>query len=594
MTLAKHWKFNKDEDIVLSNLKGLCHSNPAVGLIPSEKVIYNLNSDTSKKVTLISGGGAGHEPLHGGFVGENLLDAAVSGAIFASPSTKQIMAAVKTKSNKEKGTLIIVKNYTGDVLHFGLVVERAKSEGYNIDILPVSDDVAVGRRQNEMVGRRGLAGTALIHKILGASSSDGSDLKSIAELGHLVNDNLVTIGASLDRTSVPGKAGEEVEFTGPDEAELGLGIHNEPGHKMSPIPNIDDLVKDMFNKLLSPEDKDRHYVDFDLKNDEYILVINNIGGTSSFELYAIAEHVVLNLPLSKRPKRILISDFVTSLNSPGFSITLLNLSNIAKSNSKYSESKVLGYLDLPTDAPGWKPKLFDAKQWSNESKYIDSPMIHEQRVTSSLKMDSSLFEKALTSALQKLLKAEPDITHYDTLVGDGDCGETLAKGANAILDALKNDKSFKDNLSDPASTLSTITEIVEDNMGGTSGGIYSIFLTALVKHIQDAQEITTEALGKAFHGALYDGLFKYTKARTGGRTLVDTLQPFVDSLSQSGNVQEAVKAAKKGCEATKDLQAKFGRASYVSDEEFKDGEIPDPGAIGLLAIIEGYVEALSK
>lgn len=267
MTLAKHWKFNKDEDIVLSNLKGLCHSNPAVGLIPSEKVIYNLNSDTSKKVTLISGGGAGHEPLHGGFVGENLLDAAVSGAIFASPSTKQIMAAVKTKSNKDKGTLIIVKNYTGDVLHFGLVVERAKSEGYNIDILPVSDDVAVGRRQNEMVGRRGLAGTALIHKVLGASSSDGSDLKSIAELGHLVNDNLVTIGASLDRTSVPGKAGEEVEFTGPDEAELGLGIHNEPGHKMSPIPNIDDLVKDMFNKLLSPEDKDlqdktarQHYV----------------------------------------------------------------------------------------------------------------------------------------------------------------------------------------------------------------------------------------------------------------------------------------------------------------------------------------------
>lgn len=592
MTLAKHWKYNKDEDIVLSNLKGLCHSNPAVGLIPSEKVVYNLNSDTSKKVTLISGGGAGHEPLHGGYVGDNLLDAAVSGSIFASPSTKQIMAAVKTKSDKDKGTLIIVKNYTGDVLHFGLVAERAKSEGYNVEILAVSDDVAVGRKQNAMVGRRGLAGTALVHKILGAVSSEGGDLKTVAELGHLVNDNLVTLGASLDRTSVPGKGSEEIEFTGSDEAELGLGIHNEPGHKMSPIPNIDDLIKDMYNKLLSPEDEDRHYVNFDLKNDEFVLVINNIGGTSSLELYTIAEHVVLNLPLSKRPKRVLISDFVTSLNSPGFSITLLNLSNISRSDSKYSESKILEYLDAVTNAPGWKPKLFDPEQWSSESTNIESPMIHDQKVTSSLKIDVNVFEKALSNSMQKLLKAEPDITHYDTLVGDGDCGETLAKGANAILNALKNDKSFKETLQDPVATLSIITDIVEDNMGGTSGGIYSIFLTALVKHIKEAQEITIETLGKAFHGALYDGLFKYTKARIGGRTLVDTLQPFVDSLSKSGNIKDAVQAAKEGCESTKNLQAKFGRASYVSDEEFKDGEIPDPGAVGLLAIIEGYVESL--
>lgn len=593
MTLAKHWKYNKDEDIVLSNLKGLCHSNPAVRLIPSEKVIYNPHSDTSKKVALISGGGAGHEPLHGGFVGENLLDAAVSGSIFASPSTKQIMAAVKTKSDKEKGTLIIVKNYTGDVLHFGLVVERAKSEGYNIGILPVSDDVAVGRKQNEMVGRRGLAGTALIHKILGAASSS-ADLKTVSELGHLVNNNMVTIGASLDRTSVPGKASEEIEFTGPNEAELGLGIHNEPGHKLSPIPNIDELIKEMFSKLLSSEDKDRHYVDFDLQNDEYVLVINNIGGTSSLELYAIAEHVVLNLPLSKKPKRVLISDFVTSLNSPGFSITLLNLSNIAKDNKSFSASKVLEYLDLPTNAPGWKPKHFNAEQWSEESNYIDSPMVHQKSVTSSLKIDASTFEKSLNNGLKKLLDAEPKITHYDTLVGDGDCGETLAKGANAILKALRDDSSFRDNLKDPVATISAITELVEDNMGGTSGGLYSIFLTALVKQLQDISTVSPETVGNAFHGALYDGLFKYTKARVGGRTLVDTLQPFVDSLKESKDIKKAVCDAKKGCESTKELQAKFGRASYVSDEEFKDGEIPDPGAVGLLAIIEGFVEGLSS
>lgn len=275
MTLAKHWKYGKDEDIVVTQLRGLVASNPYVNLIPSEKVVFNPHSDTSKKITIISGGGAGHEPMHGGFVGENLLDAAVSGSVFASPSTKQIMAAIKTKSNKEKGTIIVIKNYTGDILHFGLVAERAKSEGYKVELVIVSDDVAVGREQNKMVGRRGLAGTAFIHKILGSASatSPDVDLKSLSDLGHAINKNLVTLGASLDRTSVPGKLEEEIEFTGNDEMELGLGIHNEPGTKIKPIPNIDELIQKMYHQLLSPEDKDRHYVDFDFENDEYVLLL---------------------------------------------------------------------------------------------------------------------------------------------------------------------------------------------------------------------------------------------------------------------------------------------------------------------------------
>lgn len=590
MTLAKHWKYGKDEDLILSHLRGLTASNPTLSLIPLERVVFSNNSDTKSKVTLISGGGGGHEPLHAGYVGENLLDAAVSGSIFASPSTKQIMSAVKTKSNKEKGTLIIVKNYTGDILHFGLVVERAKSEGYKVELLAVTDDVAVGREQNAMVGRRGLAGTALVHKLSGGIAGTGADLKDVFDLGHAVNANIVTLGASLDRTSVPGKAHEEIEFTGDNEAELGLGIHNEPGTKMSPIPNIDDLVKDMFHKLLSPEDKDRHYVDFDLKSDEYVLLVNNIGGTSTLEMYTITEHVLKNSPLSKRPKRVLVSDFVTSLNAPGFLITLLNLSNVAK-DTGIDVDQVLKYLDAPTDAPGWKPKSFDSKSWSEPTKEIESPMAQESVVTSDLKMDGKKFEACLRSALKQLKEAEPKITHYDTLVGDGDCGETLVDGANAILKALDNDKDFKTRLSDPVATLAVITELVEDSMGGTSGGLYSIYLTALVKQLQSIKDLSSKSLGQALYDALYDGLFKYTRARTGGRTLVDTLQPFVDSLKEDGDVQKAVEQAKEGCESTKKLQAKFGRASYVNENEFKseEGGIPDPGALGLFSIIEGFV-----
>lgn len=595
MTLTKHWLYNKDEDIVTSNLKGLLHSNPSLGYIEGERVLYNLNSDTSAKVTLISGGGAGHEPLHGGFVGENLLDAAVSGAIFASPSTKQIMSAIKAKSNKEKGTLVIVKNYTGDFLHFGLVVERAKSEGYKIDIIPVADDVAVGRHQNAMVGRRGLAGTALIHKILGAVSNQlKAELGTIVELGHLVNANLVTLSASLDRTSVPGREEDDLEFTKHDEIEIGLGIHNEPGHKVSPIPNIDTLIKDMFDKLVSSKDKDRHYVDFDLKNDEYVLVINNMGGSSSLELYAVAHHVVLNLPFDKRPKRVFISDFTTSLNAPGFSVTLLNLSNIEKQNKEWLHLKILQYLDLPTDAPGWKPKSYAPEEWDRTPQVINSPMEKHQKLTSKLKVSQQSFERSLRNSMKKLLENEPMITQYDTIVGDGDCGETLSRGANGILKALSEDRGFKNSLSDPVATISSITEIVEDSMGGTSGGLYSIFLTALSKYLLQQKQADPESISKAFHGALYDGLFKYTKARVGGRTLVDTLQPFVDSFSQSSDLNEALNSARDGCENTKKLKAKFGRASYVEESNFKEGEIPDPGAFGLLSIIEGFLEGPSK
>lgn len=574
----KHWNYG-DDDIVLSNLRGLAYSNPSVQLIPSEKVLFNPSSDTSKKVTLISGGGAGHEPLHGGFVGTNLLDAAVSGAVFASPSTKQIMAAVKTKSNKEKGTIVIVKNYTGDILHFGLVVEKAKAEGYNIEMLPVTDDVAVGREQNKMVGRRGLAGTALVHKLLGGASATGSSLEELLEFGKSIVANLVTLGASLDRTSVPGKSADELEFTGANEAELGLGIHNEPGTKLSPIPKIEVLIKDIYEKLLSKEDTDRHYVDFD-ENDDLVLLVNNIGGTSSLELYVIVKHAVELLPLKQQPKRVLVSDFVTSLNAPGFSITLLNLTKLEGSLSK----KTVDFLDLETNAPGWKPKVFS--EWGTGYEDLESPMKNEKGPTSSLKIDAEQFSSRLESALQNLIKEEPRITHYDTVVGDGDCGETLAAGANAILDALQK-KTLP--LDDPVAAISTITELVEGSMGGTSGGIYSIYLTALVKNIQQAKEVSIALIATALYDALYDGLFKYTKARVGGRTLVDTLQPFVDALKESNDVDAAVAAAKKGCEATKDLQAKFGRASYVDDSEFKtEGGIPDPGAVGLFAIIEGF------
>lgn len=580
---GKHWNYPENEDLVLNSLRGLVGSNPAVRLIPSEKVVFNPKN-AQKKVAIISGGGSGHEPLHAGYVGDNLLDAAVAGAIFASPNTKQIMSAVKAVADKNKGAICVVKNYTGDVLHFGLVVERAKRDGYKVELVAVSDDVAVGKTQNKMVGRRGIAGTAIVHKVLGAASAAdfGADIDQLAELGHAINNSLVTMGASLDRTSVPGKAGEE-ETTGANTAELGLGIHNEPGEKMTPIPKVEDLIDTMYKKLLDKNDSERHYVDFG-DNDEYVLLINNIGGTSLLELYTLAHFALARCPLNKKPSRVYISDFVTSLSSPGFSITLLNLE---KANTgKYTKKDVLEFLDTETTAPGWKPKVYSPETWASEQKDVESPEANASVPTSDIKIDSSKLSSSLKNAMESVIKQEPLITKYDTQVGDGDCGETLKGGAEGVLDALKNNKLQTDDL---VATVSAITEIVEDKMGGTSGGIYAIFLTSFVKHLQDLKSVETSTVAQALKGALYDGLFKYTKARKGGRTLVDTLQPFVDELNESGDVKKALSAAKESCDNTAKLQAKFGRATYVNEEEFKGG-VPDPGAVGLYAIIEGFLQ----
>lgn len=571
----KHWIYNSD--IVAANLRGLAATNPNVALIPSENVVY-ATSIPSPKVRLISGGGAGHEPLHGGFVGQNLLDAAVSGAIFALPSTRQIMAAVRTVADKKNGTIIVVKNYTGDILHFGLVVERARAEGYAIEMVVVGDDVAVGRRQNAMVGRRGLAGTAIVHKLLGAAATAGLDLASVAALGRAAVDSLVTIGASLDRTSVPGRHGEE-EFCGPNEAELGLGIHNEPGTILLPIPDIDLLIKQMYEKLVG-EDSDRHYVDFQ-PGDQTVLLINNIGGTSSLELYAIVDRVVAHFPLDSRPKRVLVGDFVTSLSAPGFSITILNLSHGLRINPDFDMQTILSYLDAPTDAPGWRPKVYH--DWSQPTTTISLPMDEVHEISSSLSFAGDDFVAKISNSLANLIQQEPQITHYDTLVGDGDCGETLVAGAKALL-ALFDSENYKSTINDPVSSILKITEAVEDSMGGTSGGIYSIYLTAVCQYLQKSPDTSAKSVSKVLYQALYEGLFKYTKARIGGRTLVDTLQPFVDQFYALQDFSKAVEAAEEGCKNTSKLAAKFGRSSYVD----KTDEIPDPGAVGLLALIKGF------
>lgn len=255
------------------------------------KAIINPHHDGNKNVTIISGGGAGHEPSFVGLVGDGLLSAAVSGSIFASPSVHQIQTTI-TRVGGSAGTLLVIMNYTGDVLHFHLAAEKARLAGFDTAVLVVGDDVSVGRRKSGRVGRRGLAGTVLVEKVLGALAKQGKmNLQQLCKIGEDVVNNLATVGAALDHVHIVGKP--TIELTdNADQVEVGMGIHNEPGcYVIKPQPNISTLVDQMLDKLLDPTDSDRAYVSFADKQ-SICLMVNNLGGVSNIELSAITKVVV--------------------------------------------------------------------------------------------------------------------------------------------------------------------------------------------------------------------------------------------------------------------------------------------------------------
>lgn len=599
MPRTKHWKYS--EELVLTSLRGLTAANPELNYLEAERTVFVANGNENK-VTILSGGGAGHEPLHAGYVGSGMLDVAVSGQVFASPSVKQIYAGVKAVPSK-KGTLMVVKNYSGDVLHFsGLCAERLNAEGYPVKCLIVADDVSVGRSKS-MVGRRGLAGTALIHKVVGAKSAkDGAQasLDEVFETGSAVNANLVTIGASLDHVNIPKLTTEDVQIEEDDddddeikllsetEIEIGMGIHNEPGVQRMALPHINELIKVLIGYLLDQEDTERSFVPFK-KTDQVALLVNNLGATSNLEIYSIqtAAMLVLKEDYGIVPVRVYTGTFVTSLDGPGFSLTLLNITGAGG-------EEILECLDYPTTAPAW-PSHASTATWTNRKDPIvtEDAAPDEVVLTSNVTFDSSLVSSMLETGCDTALAEESKITAYDTIAGDGDCGETLARGCHSVKNALATDQL---ELTDAVKLLCQLTNIIETEMGGTSGGIYCVFISGIAHSFIDQEKaggfaVDSESMATALTAALTT-LEKYTKARVGDRTLMDALIPFVETFASTKDLKMATEAAVKGAESTRALSANFGRSSYVSDEILQtDGGIPDPGSIGLAAILTGFTQA---
>ncbi|KAJ3472458.1 hypothetical protein NLG97_g10973 [Lecanicillium saksenae] len=277
--MSKRHLFESPDGLVNKALRGIIRYNPSLSLDEDNRVIFDSSYDRSK-VSLISGGGSGHEPAWSGYVGENMLTAAVQGDIFASPSTKQIVAGIEAVPS-DKGTILVIGNYTGDCLHFGLANEKGNAKGHVCRTIICGDDVSVGRK-GSLVGRRGLAGQIGVLKVMGGAAAADASLDEVYNLGVAFSQQIVSIAATLDHCHVPGRA--EHAMLEENEVELGTGPHNEPGYKkISPAPSPQDLVKQVLTHCLDEKDPERAYVKFN-PGDETMLLVSNFGGMSNLEM----------------------------------------------------------------------------------------------------------------------------------------------------------------------------------------------------------------------------------------------------------------------------------------------------------------------
>ncbi|KAI0474061.1 Dak1 domain-containing protein [Xylariaceae sp. FL0804] len=558
-------------------LRALTAASPHLSLIESERVVHCTHNDHSA-VSVIGGGGSGHEPAWSGFVGEGLLSSVACGDIFASPSTKQIMAAIKASPSSE-GVILMITNYTGDKLHFGLAAERAKTEGLckDIVVLPQTDDVSIGRSKSSRVGRRGMPGHVIGMKIVCGAAAKKHSFQRCVDIGRAVNNQTVSIGSSLDHTHVPGR--QIHEALSRDVCVVGAGIHNEPGQQhLSPFPTVEDLIERCLKLLCDPTDPERAFVSFEDPDDAVVLLINNYGGMSNLELGALADEAIKQLESrwTIKPVRILVGTFETCLNGPGFSISLCNVSKAAEESSSKTQ-ELLDFLDSRTAAVSWpNPCSKTTRRCTDDESTVEPKVL----------------EAVIRSGCKAAIAAEPNLTKWDMVMGDGDCGEAVQGVSEAIIRLLDNGAAKEGSV---LGFLFSIEDAVDD-MGGTLGAILGILLSAFSSSLKKnvlalgGDRPGSSTYAQAFAEAATT-LKSYTSAREGDRTVMDVLLPFADAFVESkGDFHLAVRKAQEMAEATRYLKPRFGRATYVAEA----AELPDPGAWAFYEFVEGMANGIKS
>ncbi|XP_022334863.2 triokinase/FMN cyclase-like [Crassostrea virginica] len=576
---------NSVEHCVDDALSGLVSVHTSLRLLQGHKIVVREDIDEvikAGKVTLLCGGGSGHEPAQAGYVGPGMLSVAVAGAVFASPPPGSILTALRHVTKPDSaGCVVIITNYTGDRLNFGLAIERARQEGLKVDSITIGEDCAL-TSSDRSAGRRGLAGTVLLNKICGALAEEGKSLEEIVQFGKRVTENMGTMGVSLTPCSVPGSG--PTFSLGDDEMELGLGLHGEAGVKRSKIKPAGEVVKMILDHMTNISTATHIKL---TKGDKVACMVNNLGGLSLLEMNIVAGEVISQL--EKRGvavERGYCGSFMTSLEMAGLSITILHL-----------DDTIRRCLDAKAAVPAWSPPVLSRNKSYRETPSC-IPVIQEEsshstgNFTRTTKESADMLYDMIKLSMGRLIASENELNDLDKESGDGDCGSTLARGAKEILKEIGQNNQPGLPVDTPADLALSLARIVENSMGGSSGALYSLFFTSAAGPLQ--QDVT----GSGWKRALKEGtdtVMRYGGARPGDRTMIDALFAAVTSIDENVSscpvsvMETAVNAAVLAANSTASMKAQAGRASYVSAERLKN---PDPGAVAVTLWLQAILEIL--
>ena len=600
---------NTPETFVYDMCHGLAKAHPELEFVEKFKIVKKkeINPD---KVSLISGGGSGHEPAHAGFVGKGMLDCAVCGDVFASPSQIQVYNAIKECAT-DKGVLLIIKNYSGDCMNFNNAADLAREEdGINVDAVYVNDDIAV-KDSLYTVGRRGVAGTVFVHKIAGAAAEQGKSLEEVKAVANKVIANVRSFGFALTSCTPPAK-GTPIFEIGDDQIEFGVGIHGEPGRKTEKLQTADELAVRIVKDLIE---------DLGLKKGEDVaLLVNGFGATPLSELYLFNNSV--SNALEKKGVGIyktLVGNYMTSLDMAGASVTVLRLDD---------EFKALLSYPVSTPALTWGAAMSEQAAYAVEAMNAIAKALGVTPAAETAHKDVKTAAKTAKAAKKEAVyevKGKPEVTETintaafvaivekmaDVIIenevpfcdadkmGDGDFGMSIAKGFRQ----LKKEWATRDK-ADIGTFLGSCSEIIMEYCGGASGPIWGSAFRYAGKAAAGKDKIALADLADIFQAA-NKGVYETGKksfgrgAVVGDKTLVDALKPCADALEAAAKdgkkLREGIalgaEAAVKGAESTKTVVAKMGRAGTVGEKSIG---YPDAGAYGLGVIFTELSKYIAK
>jgi triose/dihydroxyacetone kinase / FAD-AMP lyase (cyclizing) len=554
---------NHPSSVVREMLEGIALTAAHVAVLGDENVLVRkaLPGAADRPVAIISGGGSGHEPAHGGYVGRGMLSAAVCGEVFTSPSTDAVLAAIRATAGPQ-GALLVVKNYTGDRLNFGLAAELARSEGIPVEIVTVADDVSL-RGRAERNQRRGIAGTVLVHKIAGAAAARGDSVAQVAAIARNVVENLGTMGVALDGCTLPGV--EQAGFRlADDEIELGMGIHGEKGvERTAPMP-ARDLTETLLANIVE---------ELALKGGERVaLLVNGLGATPAMELAIVMRDAFESLNRRNiTVERAWTGTFLSALDMPGCSISLLRL-----------DDAKLALLDAQTEAHAWpgvgtvnrhiRVEPADAASVAQVAPPAPQAGTRGEAWAQRLK-------PAFDAVAHALLDNEALLTELDSKAGDGDLGASMSRAAQAMLAVPVG------ALVTPHDALAALGTALRRAIAGSSGPFYATALVRASRKLAERPEPAALDWAAAMHGAA-EAISELGGAKPGDRTMLDALVPAANALESglksSQPVEqvwaEVVRAAESGAQGTAQMTPRAGRASYLGARAIGT---PDGGAVAV-------------